>query len=96
MATVFRIRDYHFNRLFYVGSKPAIRKYLLENTKYHESIVVEEITWQYKNQLVNLLNETVSMGESLHFALVEQMSEGETKEEFVEAIQKMYSNSTSS
>ena len=89
---VWRVRDYHRNTITYFEKYPHVRKYFLENSKHHDLIVVEDIEWIYKSQLINLLNQSVSMGESLHLALLEQLGvEGETQEEFIESIHNMMS-----
>ena len=62
---VWRLRDHKRNTITYFEKYPHVRKYFLENSKHHDLIVVEEVQWVYKNQLVNLLNESVSMGRTL-------------------------------
>ena len=62
---VWRLRDHQKNTIVYFEKYPHVRKYFLENSKHHESIVVEELEWNYKNQLINLLNESVHIGRSL-------------------------------
>lgn len=61
---VWRLRDYEKDTITYFGKYAHVRKYFLENSHDH-SIVVEEIGWTYKSELVNLLNESVNMGLTL-------------------------------
>lgn len=63
--TVIRLRDYHYDRVIFVGHMAGVRKYKLEHPESEGSIVIEEITPHYKYQWVNLLNETIDLGRSM-------------------------------
>lgn len=63
MPQVYRITNHEKNQVTYVGKKPEVRKYLLENKDTGiDNITVETIEWNYKTQLVDLLNQAVSAG----------------------------------
>ena len=72
MNQVFRVRDHFLNTIQYFEKYPHVRKYRLENYTHHDQIYVEKIEWHYKKELVNLLNETLSMGQSLNLFLRDQ------------------------
>jgi hypothetical protein len=56
---VYRVTDYTDRKFVYLGSKPLVRKYMLDFPK-HE-IDVEEFPTTYKYQLVQLLNQTLEI-----------------------------------
>jgi len=63
--TVIRLRDYQYDRVIYLENMAKVRKYKMEHPESEGSIVIEEITTQYKYQWVNLLNQTVELGRSI-------------------------------
>lgn len=61
MKTVWRITNDHKGEVVYMEKKPHVRRYMMENVQPGK-IKVEEIQWQYKYQLVKILNETLKIG----------------------------------
>ena len=59
---VFRITDHALNKCFYVATRPHVRRYKLQ-APVPELITVEEFDYNYKWQLVVLLNEALKKGE---------------------------------
>lgn len=58
---VFRITDHATNKCFYVATRPHVRRYKME-AKIPELITVEEFDYNYKWQLVVLLNDALKKG----------------------------------
>jgi len=61
MNTVWRITDKKKHTILFMEKKPHVRKYMLEN-KHHDRIQVEEVKWNYKHELVRMLNDSFDRG----------------------------------
>ena len=64
---VFRITDHGQKTMFYAATRPHIRKYKLES-KEPELIFVEEFEYDYKWQIVVLLNDALQTGMEQDYA----------------------------
>lgn len=62
---VYRITDNGTDTQFYADSPPRIRKYKLESEN-PELIIVEEFEYNYKWQLIVLLNDALKTGMERH------------------------------
>ena len=58
---LYRVTDNHKHTIFYVGNKPQVRKYKLE-AEQPEMVVVEEFEYEYKWQIIVLLNDALKTG----------------------------------
>lgn len=61
---LYRITDHSNNECFYIASPPQVRRYLLESSE-PDLVVVEEFEWDYKYQLVVLMNDALRHGREL-------------------------------
>ena len=62
---VYRITDNGTGEIFYADSYPRVRKYKLESEN-PELITVEEFEYNYKWQLIVLLNDALKTGMERH------------------------------
>ena len=61
MNTIWMVRDPLQENTIYLEKRPQVRKYMLEN-KHHNQIEVEEIQWNYKSELIKIINSAYSRG----------------------------------
>ena len=61
MNTVWRITDRNKGVTVHLEKKPHVRRYMLEN-KHHDQIEVTEIEWNYKSQLLEIINGAYALG----------------------------------
>ena len=73
---LYRITDLAKSDVFYVGSAPQARKYVLESPD-HSMVVVEELEWDYKYQLVVMMNDALKYGQEMRQRHWEMIEDGE-------------------
>jgi len=61
MSMIWRVTDSLKGVTIHFEKKPYVRKYMLEN-KHHDHIEVMEIKWNYKSQLLQIINGAYAVG----------------------------------
>lgn len=64
MSTVFLVRNLATGDVRYLEKMPHVRRYKLENSATAEFITVEQLDWNYKWQLVQMLNQAFIEGKN--------------------------------
>jgi len=70
MNTVYLVANYDEREVMVFEKKPHVRKYELEHPD--SEIVVQKCEWHYKNQLVELMNKLLFVGQNLNDWLLEE------------------------
>jgi hypothetical protein len=70
MNTVYLVANYDEREVMVFEKKPQVRKYELEHPD--SEIVVQKCEWHYKNQLVELMNKLLFVGQNLNEWLIEE------------------------
>ena len=61
MNTIWMVEDHLKENTIYLEKKPHVRRYMMEN-KHHDQIEVTEIQWNYKCELLKIINSAYSRG----------------------------------
>ena len=63
MNTVFLVTNYDKREIKVFGKKPESRKYVLDHSE--DTVEIRELEWDYKTQLVEIMNNLLFMGQHL-------------------------------
>jgi hypothetical protein len=61
MNKIWLVTDRLRGARYYMEKMPHVRRYMLEN-KHHDQIEVTRIEWNYKNELLKIINGAYAMG----------------------------------